>query len=66
MSEKQIVVTLSQPVQIGAYEWRQHHVSRTFVVSRSIGDMLSWAESEGVKNPHISDLLLSEYTGSSF
>ena len=65
MIEKKIVATLSAPIQIGVDEWKQHYTSRVFAVSRPIKDMLSWAESEGFKNPTISDLQLSEYTGES-
>jgi predicted XRE-type DNA-binding protein len=66
MNKTKIVVTLSHAVQIGENEFKQHRISRVFAVSRSIGDMLSWAEAEGIKNPQISDLMLSEYTGESF
>ena len=65
MDNKKIVVTLSQPVQIGVDEWKQVRTSRVFSVSRPIADMLRWAKSEGVVNPTISDLALSEYTGES-
>jgi len=65
MDDRKIVVTISQAVQIGMEEWKQHYVSRVFAVSRPIKDMLTWAENEGFKNPQISDLTLSEYTGES-
>ena len=65
MSEKKIVATISQAVQIGVDEWKQYYMSRVFSVTRPIKDMLTWAESEGFKNPQICDLTLSEYTGES-
>lgn len=65
MEKRNIVVTLSQAVQIGHDEWKQHRVSRVFSTRRSIHDLLSWAENEGITNPQISDLHLSEYTGES-
>ena len=65
MEGKKIVVTLSQAVQIGIDEWKQHKVSRVFSVNRSFRDLLEWAEAEGIKNPQASDLQISEYTGES-
>ena len=65
MEDRKIVVTISQAIQIGMDSWKQHHVSRVFLISRPFKDMLSWAESQGFKNPQVSDLILSEYTGES-
>ena len=63
--EKKIVVTISDAVQIGENAWKQVYTSRIFSISRPVKDMLTWAENEGFKNPKISDLQLSEYTGES-
>lgn len=65
MNNRKIVVTLSQSVRIGQDEWKQHRISRVFSTHRSISDILTFAENAGVKNPQISDLTLSEYTGES-
>jgi hypothetical protein len=59
MKEK-IVVTVSQPVQIGMDEWKQKRTSKTFSIDDSIADMLIWAQNLGFKNPEISDLQFSE------
>jgi len=65
MIDREIVVTLSQAIQIGPDEWKQHKISRIFSSTRSLRDMLSWAEAEGLINPQISDLQFSEFTGKS-
>jgi len=65
MNDSKIVVTLSAAVQIGEEAWKQVYTSRVFPVRRPIKDMLTWAEAEGIKNPKISDLQLSEYAGES-
>ena len=65
MERGRIVVTLSQAVQIGMDEWKQHKVSRVFSVDRPFRDLLAWAKAEGIENPQVSDLQISEYTGES-
>lgn len=65
MYNMKVVATLSAPVQIGVDEWKQVRTSRVFSADRSIANMLTWAESEGIKSPTINDLTLSDYTGES-
>lgn len=64
MSDK-IVVTISNCVQIGEDHFKQVFTSRVFSTSRPVNDLLAWAKSTGFKNPTVSDLQFSEYTGES-
>ena len=59
------IATVTNAGQNGPESWNQRRISREFAVNRSIQDVLTWAESMGFENPRISDIVLSEYTGSS-
>lgn len=65
-NEKMIVATVSVCVQIGQDDFKQERTSRCFAISRSIKDVLTWAEASGIKNPTMADIVFSEYTGQSF
>ena len=65
MMTDKIIATVSIAEQNGPESWIQRRISREFTVNRSIQDVLKWAESMGFENPRISDIVLSEYTGSS-
>ena len=60
-----IIATVTIAEQDSPESWVQRRISREFAVNRSINDILKWAESMGFENPRISDIVLSEYTGSS-
>jgi len=60
-----IVATISIAEQIGMDVWNQRYISRVFSTARNIQDIINWAENEGVKNPQISNIQFSEYTGKS-
>ena len=59
------IATVTNAEQNGPESWSRRRISREFAVNRSIQDVLTWAESMGLENPRISDVVLSEYTGSS-
>ncbi|SEN68117.1 hypothetical protein [Nitrosomonas marina] len=65
MSESSIVATISFCEQIGENDFIQRRHSRVFEITRSVKDILQWAEVMGIKNPGINDIQFSEYTGSS-
>ena len=65
-SPDRIIVTYGQTVQVGPDDFRYKTVGRVFKTTRPIGDVLSWLESMGVKNPCITDVTFTEYTGESF
>ena len=57
-----IIATVTIAEQKGPESWSQRRVSREFAVNRSIQDVLKWAESMGLENPRISDVVLREVT----
>ena len=59
------IATVTNAGQTGPESWNQRRISREFTVNRSIQDVLKWAENMGFENPRISDIVLSEYTGTS-
>jgi hypothetical protein len=65
MNDRNIVATIQICIQIGENDFKQHRESRVFSTHRTIKDLLNWAESSGIKNPQMSDLQISEYTGES-
>jgi len=64
MSE-QVAVVIEEYVQIWMEEYRMKRFSRNFAVTRSIKDMITWANSIGIKNATVNDLVFYDYTGSS-
>lgn len=55
-----LVCTISACIQVGEDEFVQHRMSKVFDKKCSIEEMLSFAESCGIKNPQINDLILSD------
>lgn len=47
-------------VQIGEYEYHQVRTTRVFDYSHSISDVMDWLVSIGVKNPHITSVIISD------
>ena len=55
-----IVATYTDSVQVGVDAYRDRHISKAFLVEESFLDIFKWAESIGIKDPKLSDFLLSE------
>lgn len=60
-----ITVTIQFCVQVGENSFKDARFSRNFSKDMPIKTMLEWAGNMGVKNPSISDLVFSDFTGSS-
>ena len=65
MSNRTVTAVITQCVQVGPDAFVMKNISRNFPGNRSIDDILKWAESEGIQNPDINDVLLCKYTGES-
>lgn len=71
MTEKQmsneatITATIQLAEQIGPDTWQMKRYSRNFEAHRSLSDVVGWAQSMGIKNATINDVVLHDYTGAS-
>jgi hypothetical protein len=63
MTNTIFVVTHSQAVQIGEYEWKQHHHSHVFSMNTTMKEIMNWLKMLGVENPTVNDITLSQYHG---
>ena len=56
-----ITATITFCVQIGPDDFETRRVSNNFTKFQSIDDILMWAERQGVKDPTINSVVLSEF-----
>ena len=60
MSNKKFVVTHSDYVRVNPEEFRLERTSKVFSDTSSIGDILEWLRSMGVKQPRITGVDFSD------
>lgn len=57
---KKFAATYSECVQIGIDEFNQVRTTKVFSYSDSIQDVMGWLLSIGVKEPHITSVVISD------
>ena len=58
---KKITVVTEKCVQIGPVQFRMKRCSKNYDISTPVSDMLAWAESLGIKDATINDLIYCDY-----
>ena len=54
------VATCREAVQIGPDECRMESVSKVFNMNQSMSEVISWAESQGIKGASVNSVTFSE------